>query len=109
MIALDIDWILLSSLLLLKLFEVFDGNISILDQITDGMVEELRIVKNLNSKRPWKDMVVAVVDVGVCDFNGGRTEIDDLNGGAASFCHSQLTLHPNPVSFLPLTGHDSRC
>ena len=32
------------------LFEVFDGNISILSQITDGMLEELRIVENLNSK-----------------------------------------------------------
>lgn len=54
-------------------------------------------------------MVGAVVDVGVCNFNGGRTGIDDLDGGAASYCHAQLTLHSNPVSFLPLTGHDSRC
>lgn len=51
-------------------------------------------------------MVVAVVDVGVCNFNGGRTGIDGLDGGAASFCHGQLTLHSNPVLLLSLTSHD---
>jgi len=53
-------------------------------------------------------MVVAVVDVGVRDFNGGRTGIDDLDGGAAPFCHGQLALHFNPVLLLSLTGHDGR-
>lgn len=37
-------------------------------------------------------MVVAAIDVGGCDFNGGRTGIDDLDGDAASYCHSQLTV-----------------
>lgn len=58
------------------------------------MFEEKNIVENLNSKRPWNDMVVAVVAVGVCDFNRG----------AASFCHGQLTL---PIlSYCSLTSHD---
>jgi len=39
---------MLSSLLLLKLFEVFDDNISILGQIADGVLEEQSIDDNLN-------------------------------------------------------------